>query len=279
MKLTKRLEVPTFKAAWKGLLGVTRDTLKLVSESRLLMVASALAYTTILSIVPLLAVSFTIFRAFGGLENLFHNIEPIILENLAEGTAEEAAGNFRSFITNVHTGAVGISGFIMLVFTSMSLLSNIEKAINGVWGLTVKKTWFQRIAGYWLFITLGPLGLAFAVGAVTSSGEQIGALIPKGTFSYILVVGIFFALYKWVPQRIVRWRPALIAGIFTATLMALAKMGYSLYTQKVISYSKIYGSLGAVPIVLLWIYISWAVILSGAALSVSLQKRIERMSA
>jgi membrane protein len=245
-------------------------------EAQLLLVASSLAYTTILSIIPVLAVSFSIFQAFGGMEKLYSTIEPFILSNLAEGSSEEAIEAIRRFIGNIHAGALGVGGFIGLVLTTMSMLSSIEKAINKVWKTTTNRPLFNRIASYWFFVTLGPLALSVIVGAVGSADfSLISKFLPGGTGIFVITALGFAIVYKYVPNRHVHWIPAVFSGVVTAMFWNIARIGYALYTTKVVSYSKIYGSLGAIPILLLWIYIVWVIILSGAALSAALQKRFE----
>lgn len=251
------------------------DTAKQISEAKLTLVASSLAYTTILSIIPLLALSFAIFQAFGGLDKLYETLSPMVLENLAEGTSDEAIRYLDQFIRNAHGNAIGVGGFIGLVLTSMSMLSSFEKAVNHVWNTPIKRRIFERIAAYWLFITLGPIAISVVVGVASSSNFPLANLMPGGTGMFLMTVAVLFSIYKFVPYCRVEWRYALISGSLVAILMDFARLGYQVYTRKVITYSKIYGSLGAVPILLLWIYIVWLIVLGGAALSAALQKRYE----
>jgi membrane protein len=269
---------------WELIRDTGRDTFQQIIEARLLIYASSLAYTTILSIIPLLAVSFAVFHAFGGLNKLYSVVEPFILDNLAEGVSDEVVDKIKSFIDNVHASAIGIGGVIGLIFTSLSMLSSIETAINSVWLSSEKRTLPKRLAYYSLVIGIGPLALAFAVGVVTStfSVENEGVLawianfFPLGTGIFFLLVGIFFFIYKFVPNTIVHWRYAFYSSVFAATLWDLARVAYAFYTRKAVSYNRIYGSLGAIPILMLWIYISWVIVLGGAAMNAALQKRVNR---
>ncbi|MCM2279921.1 MAG: YihY family inner membrane protein [Oligoflexia bacterium] len=261
--------------AWAKVLGsVARDTWAQMKQAQLPQAAASLAYTTILSLIPVLAMSFAIFKAFGGLDTLLDTIQPFILSNLAEGASEEVIARIQSFIENAHASALGAGGFLGLVVTSMSMLYSIEKAINRVWGTPIRRSWFQRISSYWLFITLGPVAFSFILGAATSSRIPLTDVLPSGSGIFILTTGIFYAVYKYVPNCKVDRRFALLSALFTAILWNLARMAYALYTVKAVSYSKIYGSLGAIPILLIWIYIVWLVILTGAALTAALQRRI-----
>lgn len=259
---------------------LVRDLQEQFRTAQILLVASSLAYTTILSIIPLLAVSFAIFKAFGGLDRLYAFIQPIILENLAESAGDEVIALLKSFIENAHASAIGIGGLFALILTSMSMLSSAEKAIHRVWGVPLNRSFFHRIATYWLFITLGPIALAVIVGFASSSGlsglqDQIplASFLPGGAGAYGITTFLFFMIYKAVPTTKVRWDCALIPALGAAAAWFLAKAGYSIYVTRFVAYNRIYGSLGAVPILLLWIYIAWIIVLSGAAVSATLQKR------
>ncbi len=253
-----------------------RDTKKEFQEAQLALTASSLAYTTILSIVPLLAVSFSIFHAFGGMEKLLSTVEPFIIENLAQGSSTEAMETVRRLIGNAHAGAIGVGGMIGLIITSMSMLSSAEKSINRVWKTSLNRTWFQRISAYWLFITLGPLALSVAFGAATSSQLKFVKIFPSGFGFFISIWFLLFIIYKWVPNRPVHTWPALFSAALIAGIWSFARLAYSLYTQNVVNYSKIYGSLGAIPILLLWIYILWLMILTGAAVTASIQRKLDK---
>lgn len=257
----------------KRIAAVSKETLRQFNEAQLLLVASSLAYTTILSIIPAIAVSFSIFKAFGGASQLYERIEPFIIENLAEGADDQALTAIRSFINNAHAGAIGTGGLIGLIVTTMSMLASIEKAINRIWRVEVERPLFQRITSYWFFVTLGPLGFSVALGAATSGAAPITQFLPSGTGIFLLTIGIFYLVYKYVPHCKVKWQPALLSAVVTAVLWNLARISYALYTEKAVTYDKIYGSLAAVPVLLLWIYIIWVIILSGAALTAGLQRR------
>ena len=254
---------------------ISRETLQELKDAQIPLNASGLAYTTILSIVPLLAVSFSIFNLVGGLDKYFPEIESLVLSNLAEGTGQTVISQIRSFIGNIHAGALGLSGFLALIVTSMSMLSSAEKTINRVWKTSIQRTLFHRIAVYWLIITVGPLGISVLIGvAGSNSVSNLSSIIPRSGVGYLATFAIFFAIYKWVPNQLVKWIPATTAAAYSTILWSLAKFGYSIYTKEVVSYSRIYGSLGAIPIFLIWIYIVWLIVLSGAALAAVIQKRV-----
>jgi len=253
------------------------DVYKQIAGTHLFTEAAGLAYTTILSIIPALAVSFATFKLFGGMDKVYALIEPLIIRNLAEGSDETIAA-IHGFISNVHTGAIGLSGFVGLVITSMCLFYSIETAINNIWRTPMRKgeLWIlRRIAYYWLFITMGPLALAVAAGAASSMNMPFGKVLPSGLGFFLATAAFFYAVFKLVPNKKVHWQAALIAAILTAAGWSVAKTSYAIYIRHVMTYHKIYGSLGAVPILLLWIYIIWVIVLSGSAVAAALQKQID----
>lgn len=267
-----RLSIPVAREA---LHSMVVNTYRLMCEKQLFLVASSLAYTTLLSIIPLLAVSFALFHAFGGMEKLYDAIRPIIISNLAESSGDTAMETIEHFIGNIHAGALGISGLIGLFITSISMFSSAEKAINQIWNTEAARPLFQRIAYYWFFISLGPFGFAIILGVTSGTTLSWTKAIPSGFWGFLMIAALFFSIYKWVPHRKVNWTPPLIAGLVTALGWQLARFGYHIYVKNFVSYDKVYGALGAIPIFLLWIYIVWIIILSGAALAAILQKRFD----
>jgi membrane protein len=255
---------------------ILKDTQFVINDAQLFTTASSLAYTTILSIIPVLALSFVIFRAFGGLERLYNTLEPFILSNLSQGTSKDVMQRISGLINNVSAGTIGAGGFLGLIFTSMSLMLSIENSFNRIWKVVNTRSWFHRIASYWLFITLGPLALSVGLGIATSSHFPLTQFLPSWSGGFALVACLLTLVYKYVPNTQVRWKYALISGFWTTVIWNLTRLGYDLYVARIASYNRIYGSLAAIPILLFWIYLTWLAILAGAALTATFQKRLEQ---
>jgi membrane protein len=251
------------------------ETLRQVRRAQLFMVASSLAYTTILSVIPLIAVSFAVFQIFGGMENLYVTIQNFLISNLAEGMSDQAVTVLEKFIQNAHTKTVGISGLIGLGATSFIMLSSIEQAINRIWDVPIQRNWFWRISSYCLLITIGPLALAVALGIATSMNFPIANLFPNGTGIFAITTLFLTATYQLVPHTPVPLKYSFVSGLLAATIFSIAHVLYHLYISKIISYHRLYGRLSAVPILLLWVYILWLIILAGAAFTAALQKTRE----
>ena len=249
-----------------------QDFQRRLEEAGLFTLAASLSYTTLLSIVPFLAVSFSIFQVFGGMDRLYNLAEPFIMSHLAAGTGQEVTAFLQQSIGRAQTTAIGIGGLVGLVVTSMSLLYSIEKAIHQIWKIPMQKKVLSRLPKYWLFITWGPLALSIVIGAVVSNENiPITRLIPSQLAFLIVSVSGFFCLYKFVPEVSVRWQCAMVAAIITALLWTVVQDAYGLYAKTFMAYHTLYGSLGAVPVMLVWLYVVWVIVLTGAAISASLQ--------
>ncbi|MBI1909749.1 MAG: YihY family inner membrane protein [Deltaproteobacteria bacterium] len=236
--------------------------------------ATALAYTTLISIVPFLAVTFSLFKAFGGLNQAMEPIKRFVLSNLATGTGDAAITYLDQFIENFRSGAVGLVGFMLLILSVISVLATIEQAFNDIWGIPKSRTFIRRFTSYWTIITIGPvlLGISLSLtGALQSSRLVNDILSLSGAqrfliakIPWLVTFGMFTALYLIMPNTKVRVRSALLGGIIGGSLWEVAKWGYTLYATQVVSTYKVYGSLGMVPIFLVWIYYTWVVVLVGA---------------
>jgi len=252
------------------------EVFKELQEAQIPVYSSSLAYTTILSIVPMLAVGFSIFEFTGGVDRHFEDwLKPIIIENLNQETGGQVVSTIQGFIGNIHAGALGITGFFALIITSMSMLSSIEKIINKVWKTSVKRTFLQRIAAYWMLISLGPFAISVAIGALSSNSlESLKSVTPAGFWAILITFGIFLCTYKLVPNTKVKWPSAILGSTYATIMWFVVKNAYSGYTSSVVTYNKIYGSLAVIPLFILWIYLIWFIILSGVAVCFVVQNRI-----
>jgi len=242
--------------------------------------ATALAYTTLVSLVPVLAVAFFLFHAFGGFENLLERLEPFIEENLAPSFSNQISSYLEGFINNVHAGAVGTFGLIGFIFTSISTLATIEKTFNLIWGASKHRGFARRVTTYWSLLTISPLLVALSI--VMSSKFLMWLKQDQGVVSQIFIFGfqfvpyiamglLFSSLYLFLPNVIVDKRDALKAGFFTSIIFELAKIIYALYASRAISHNAVYGSLVIIPVFLVWLYVIWLIILFGAELCCFLQ--------
>ncbi|OGQ36637.1 MAG: hypothetical protein A3F16_00955 [Deltaproteobacteria bacterium RIFCSPHIGHO2_12_FULL_43_9] len=214
--------------------------------------ATALAYTTLLSLVPLFAVMFSLFKVFGGFERFGEKIHPFLYRffNIAEGSP--IYQKLWEYVDKVHAGAIGIVGSLVLIIAAISLFITMERSFNEIWGVQKGRPWTKKFTNYWTLITIGPLFFALSV--------WIQAPV------LILIVFITF-LYIYVPYTSVKFKSALIGGTVAGLLLEGARALYALYTVNYVGYEKIYGAVAAIPLFLIWIEIGWFIVLIGTEIA------------
>ncbi len=251
-------------------------------RERIKLRAAALTYVSLLSLVPALAVIFSLFAAFGGLEPVEAKLREFVVDALAvESHRQMLTQYLTEFVSKVHASQIGIFGVVILLFTVISLLANIEKSFNDIWGLERDRSLLQRFQVYWPLITLGPilLGLSLSISTAVEANatvrwlaEKAPALTLMAGIVPLLLAFIFFTfLYAVMPNTKVPVRYAAVGGMVAGALWVTAQKLYAIYAAHAITYSAIYGSLGAVPLFILWIYVSWIVALLGAQLTFASQ--------
>lgn len=260
--------------------------------NRCLIRASALAYTTLLSIIPLLAVGLSFASSFVDTDQTDKWIKSAITRaapqlGLVPANSADAQDNVLEYVHHardaVKSGSLKATALIALLFVGISLLSNIEATLNDIWGVQRGRSLFTRVVLYWAAITLVPLLLLLAVGL--SAGPYFRAtqeIIDKtpvlGNFLYsflpIIVLIITFSLfYVLMPNTRVRPDAALIGGILAGILVHLNHHYASLYLGQVVQSTNIYGSLAVLPLFLAGLYFSWVIVLFGAQVSYAWQNR------
>lgn len=268
-----------------GLLIILARSLYIVIDAfqreRIRLRAATLTFVTLLSLVPLLAVGFSLFTAFGGLEDVGARVRSMVVDALAVQQREVVNAYLEQFIAGANAGGLGAVGSITLFFTAVSTLSNIETAFNDIWGVTEARGWVRRFQVYLPLVTLGPVlfGYAFSSIVAVQGSDTVKSLILvapglKAVFGLgplLAYTVLFVALYVFLPNTRVRFVPALLGGFLAAGLWVMAQRLFTIYAGRAISYSAIYGSFGAVPITILWIYVSWTLVLLGATVSFAIQ--------
>jgi len=249
------------------------------SADKINVTAGHLTYVSLLSLVPLIVVMFTIFSAFPVFEQLQRNIEDALIANLLPTSGEQLKQYIDEFVANAsRMTAVGI-GFLFVV--AVMLISAIDSTLNNIWRDTSKRRFIVSLAIYWMILTLGPvlIGSGLAATSYLISLTQFAEEYVSGVRSFMLwfvpVVTSFVAfvlLYQLVPNRTVKFRYAAFGAVIAAILFELSKQIFSLYITHFPTYQAIYGALATVPILLIWIYLSWNIVLVGAELTVSLEE-------
>jgi len=240
--------------------------------------AASLSYTTLLALVPLMAVTVAILAAFPAFQNVVSALQDFIFSNFVPASGETIQIYLQQFAEQA--GKLTAVGVAFLLLTAVMLLDTIETALNDIWRTHRKRRPLSRFLVYWALLTLGPvlLGVSLAVSSYLVSLPLISdaaSSLGLGTkllrvLPFITTAIAFGLLYSIVPNCNVPWRHALFGGLVAALLFEAAKKAFALYITKVPTYAVIYGALAAVPVFLIWIYISWAIILIGAQLTFAL---------
>lgn len=241
--------------------------------------AASLTYTTLLALVPMLTVVLVIFSSLPALADLREQMQQMISDNLFPSASNQIAGYMQSFVEK--SSNLGLVGVGALFVTAIMTLNTIEHAFNKIWRVQDRSGGAASIIRYWTIITLGPVILAVAFGApsaiqsVDFLNRQIGGYgIDWGIWAYVIsflfTAAGFILMYWFIPKAQVPIKNALIAGVITAILFETLKQVFSTVMTNFTSYEAIYGAFAALPIFLLWIYLSWNLILLGVQISYTL---------
>ena len=240
--------------------------------------AGYLAYVTLLSLVPMLAVVFAIFSAFPVFQEFRATIENFIFNNFVPTSSETIKEHIGAFTGNANKmTAMGI-GFIIVV--ALFLIRNVDATLNRIWRTQKKRPVVISFAVYWMVLTLGPVLLGASLGVtsyIVSLATYADEGIPGfsgfllGLLPYVISTAGFMLIYTIVPNIRVPIKASLPGAMFAALLFELSKKGFAAYVSNFPSYEVIYGALATIPILFVWVYLSWIVVLLGAEFTVSLQ--------
>jgi len=249
--------------------------LQRAAEKNLVQVASSLTFTTVLSIVPLLAVVLALFTAFPLFAEFRLALEHFLTASLMPPSVSE---NIMLYLNQFAAKASGLTaiGSLFLIVTSVMLIMTIDEAFNNIWQVERQRPLRQRILVYWAIISLGPIlagGSLWATSLLVRESLGYVADLPGPigfalSFVPLLITGLgFTALFVFVPNRRVLWKDALVGGLGTAIVLEIMRVGFAYYLAQFPSYTVIYGAFATLPIFLLWIYLSWLAILLGATVA------------
>lgn len=287
--MTQPAEVPKALVAAEGARPWLKTFETLVQRfraDRLALVAGSLTFTTIISLVPVVTVTlavFSTFPMFSMLQGALHNY--FVQTLVPDSIARPVLGAITQFSSRA--SRLGAVGLVALVLSSLAMMLTIDRALNAIWRVRKVRRIAQRVLIYWAAITLGPIivgvSLAATSYAISASRGLLGDMprgmgVAVGTFEFVIESIGVAALFHYVPNTFVRWRHALLGGIFVALFMALGKRALAYYLGAVPTYSMVYGAFAILPIFLVWIYLSWIIVLLGAVLAAYLPLFGKRLS-
>ncbi len=244
-------------------------------EDQLLLRAPALTYYSMFSIVPVVAMAFGIAKGFG--------LEMYVERQLETALAgREEVYNWvmditQSFLEGTHGGAVAAAGLVILIYTITMLLVNIEESFNEIWQVSKPRSWSRKFSDYFAMMFIAPLFVIMSSAVTVYLNTQVQEtefailgpvlLFLVNLIPYLLIWSVFTILYMIMPNTRVKFSSALVAGIIAGTLFQLTQWAYIAFQIGAAKYGAIYGSFAALPLLLLWMHVSWIVVLFGAELS------------
>jgi membrane protein len=237
-----------------------------------------LSYVTLMSLVPLIVVMLSVMTAFPIFADVKDIIEDFVYQNFMPATGDVVKEHITGFVDNASKmSAIAIT---FLFFFALLLISAVDSSLNKIWRITAKRRIITAFSMYWMVLTLGPVlfGSSIAATSYVFSLISIGDQELFGLTNIVLSalpifasIGAFLTLYMIVPNKVVAFKYALSGSILAAVLFEVAKEGFAFYVTQLPSYQAIYGALAAIPILFLWVYLSWLVVLFGAIFIVALE--------
>lgn len=240
--------------------------------------AMGLVYTTILSLVPLLAVSFSVLKAFG----VYSQLEPILLNFLAPlgEKGYELTDKIMKFVENIKVGVLGSVGLALLIYTVISLIKKIEEAFNFIWRIRNPRSFARRFSDYMSVLVIGPVLIFSAMGLTasimsTSLMKSLAEIEPFGSLifyagkviPYVLVCAAFTFIYIFIPNTKVNFKSALVGGIFGGVLWETSGWAFASFVVSSTKYTAIYSGFAIMILFFIWLYISWLILLIGAQIA------------
>jgi len=239
--------------------------------------ATALTFYTLFSIVPILALIFAIAKGFGYEKDL----QDQILKNYGEykDILNNAFVYANSMLSTARGGVIAGFGIVLLLWSVMQLLVNIEDSFNDIWEITRGRTWVRKVTDYLTIMLVGPLLLIVSGGLTVAVQTRVGDMAFLGVagtffiklFAYFLVAGVFTFLYMVMPNTKVKLKPAFVAAVIATILFELVGWAYIRFQVGANRMNAIYGGFAALPLFLIWVQYSWYIVLFGAELSYSYQ--------
>jgi membrane protein len=254
---------------WKNTAHTLRERFR---EDRLGLSASSLTFTTTIALVPFITVALALFTAFPMFAKFQDVLQKWLVESLIpDNIARQVLGYLTQFAGKANR--LGVAGLAVLFVTALSLVFTIDRTLNNIWRVRQPRPLGQRVLLYWAAITLGPLLLGASLtitSYILTASRGVAAEMPGGmrvlldALEFIMVAAGMAATYRYVPNTQVKWGHAWSGGIFAAAGILLAKKLLTVYIAMVPTYSAVYGAFATVPILLVWIYVAWVIVLLGA---------------
>ena len=257
---------------WRSTAHTLRERFR---EDRLGLTASSLTFTTTIALVPFITVALAVFTAFPMFAKFQGVLQKWLIESLIpDNIARQVLGYLTQFAGKA--SKLGVAGVAILLVTALTLILTIDRTLNSIWRVRTPRPLGQRVLVYWAGITLGPLLLGVSLSLTSyaiSISQGVVGVMPGGVqllldaLQFFLIAAGMAAMYHYVPNIQVKWPHSWVGGMFVSAGFELAKKLLTLYLSYVPTYSVVYGAFATVPILLIWIYVAWVIVLLGAVIT------------
>lgn len=271
----KEQTIKVLKHAW----ALLRNVLHRCKQDRITVSAGHLAYVSLLSLVPFIVVFFSILSAFPAFSEVRAQLEQYVFSNFIPTSSDVLQKHMTNFVENASKmGAVSI---LFLVVVALALISNVDRTLNHIWQTKSERPRIYTFSIYWMVLTLAPLLIgvsvlvsSYLVGLADYAEEYTPGIsdILLKIVPFVTSVIAFFILYIVVPNKRISPKHALSGAVLAASLFELSKKLFALYIENFPSYQVIYGAIAVVPILFVWVYLSWIVVLFSAEFTRGLEK-------
>lgn len=257
---------------WVATLQTLRERFR---EDRLGLTAGSLTFTTLIALVPLVTVMLAVFTAFPMFGDFQLALERYFLQALVPETIAKPVMRMLTQFAG-QANRLGSLGLLLLGTTALALMLTIDRTLNRIWRVRRTRSIGQRVLVYWAALTLGPLAVGVSLSLTSyalSLPRGLVRALPGGLaatlsgLGFVLLAAVLSGLFKYVPYTPVRWRHAIAGGVFVAIGLEGAKEALAWYVQAVPTFSAVYGAFATVPILLLWVYLAWVIVLLGAVVA------------
>ena len=242
-------------------------------------VAASLSYTSLIAIVPLLAIGLAIFSAFPVFSSARVQIEEFLMQNFIPAIEQEISQYLSEFVNAAaQLTTIGVVG---LAITAILLLSTIENSLNFIFKVNRPRRFTTKITLYWTVITLGPLllgatfslrGYLFTLQKFMPNEIESGSIMLSNLLPSIINMALLMLVYVLVPNKKVRIKNAFVGSLIAVILFWVLRKGFSIFFSMTVTYKILYGALATIPVFLIWMYLVWAVVIFGAVVTAALEE-------
>jgi membrane protein len=253
---------------------VLRNLIKQCVDDRCPQIAASLAYTTLLGLIPLTVIIYKIFSTAFVEPELQLKVQEFVFNSLSPTTAEQVRQYL--FDSAIQASSLNIIALLMLFFSVVVMMYTIDSALNSIWKINKPRYLVRRFFVYATVLIFGPLAISLSLfvstylASLPLIADFMNTSVEKGLINrlpFFITWLAFTMLYKWIPDCEVRWFHAFAGGTIAACLFEIAKSGFILYISYFPTYELLYGALASIPLLLIWIYLTWLIVLIGAEIT------------